>query len=155
MPEYQIRQADAADLAAVLAIVRDADLPPDGIDDQFGDGYAVATADGHVVGVAGIEVHGHDGLLRSAAIVPDWRGRGVGDRLTRDRIEWARRRGLAGLYLLTTTAGDYFPRFGFVTLDRAQAPNAIRDSREFASACPASAAFMYLNLSNGASGDAR
>ena len=70
----------------------------------------------------------------------------MGDALTRDRIEWAWRRGLRSVYLLTTTAGDYFPRFGFQHADRQTAPDAIRQSREFSEACPASAQMLVLHL---------
>jgi amino-acid N-acetyltransferase len=143
---FAIRSAAAADLNAVESALRDSDLPLDGLHDQFGDGYAIAESNGRVIGVEGIEIHGNDGLLRSAAVVSDWRGKGVGDALTRDRIEWAKRRGLRSLYLLTTTAGDYFPRFGFSVADRDSAPDAVRRSREFSEACPSSALFMALPL---------
>jgi len=141
-----IRAATAADLSVVRRLLDEATLPLDGLDERFGDGYAVAEADGAIVGVEGIEVYGTSGLLRSAAIAPAWRGRGVGDAITRDRIEWARRRGLTALYLLTTTASDYFPRFGFGRVERESAPAGIRSSREFAEACPDSAVCMYLSL---------
>jgi amino-acid N-acetyltransferase len=143
---FTIRAATPNDLGAVEAALRDSELPLDGLHDQFGDAYAVAECDGRVIGVEGIEVHGEDGLLRSAAVVATWRGKGVGDALTRDRIEWARRRGLRSLYLLTTTAGDYFPRFGFERANRDLAPLAVRNSREFAEACPSTALFMALPL---------
>jgi amino-acid N-acetyltransferase len=143
---FTIRAAQASDLPTVSSTLEAADLPLDGLSDQFGAGYAVAESDGQVIGVEGIEVHGEDGLLRSAAVIPSWRGKGVGDALTRDRIEWARRRGLRSVYLLTTTAGDYFPRFGFTPVDRTTAPDAVRNSREFSDACPASALFMRLPL---------
>lgn len=143
---YTIRPATANDLGAVETALRDSDLPLDGLNDQFGDAYAVAEADGRVIGVEGIEVYGNDGLLRSAAVVASWRGKGVGDALTRDRIDWARRRGLRSLYLLTTTAGDYFPRFGFAHADRDSAPDPVRRSREFSEACPSTALFMKLPL---------
>lgn len=146
MTAFTIRAATPGDLGAVEAALRDSDLPLDGLRDQFGDGYAVAEAEGRIIGVEGIEVYGGDGLLRSAAVVSAWRGRGVGDALTRDRIEWARRRGLCSLYLLTTTAGDYFPRFGFAPADRHNAPDPVRNSREFADACPSTALFMTLPL---------
>ena len=144
--QVRIREARPADLGPVEALLKAADLPLDGLGDQFGAGYAVAECDGAIVGVEGIEVHGGYGLLRSAAVADAWRGRGVGDALTRERLEWARRRGLGAVYLLTTTAGDYFPRFGFRCAERAAAPDAIRRSREFAEACPASALFMRLSL---------
>jgi amino-acid N-acetyltransferase len=143
---FTLRPATPDDIGAVEAALRDSDLPLDGLHEQFGDGYAVAEAAGRLIGVEGIEVHGDDGLLRSAAVVASWRGKGVGDALTRDRIEWARRRGLKSLYLLTTTAGEYFPRFGFEKVDRETAPDAVRRSREFAEACPSTALFMALPL---------
>ena len=146
MTPYRIRAARSDDLGKVENALREADLPLDGLGDQFGESYAVAEADGVLIGVEGIEVHGRDGLLRSAAVAPSWRGKGVGDALTRDRIEWARRRGLDSLYLLTTTAGSYFPRFGFASSDRERAPDAIRQSREFSEACPSTALFMRLAL---------
>jgi N-acetylglutamate synthase-like GNAT family acetyltransferase len=143
---FRVREALAADLVRVRALLSAAALPLDGVEDQFGPGYAVAEADDAIIGVEGIEVHGPDGLLRSAAVEPTWRGRGVGDALTRDRIDWARRRGLRSLYLLTNTAGSYFPRFGFARESRDAAPAGIRSSREFSDACPASALFMKLTL---------
>ena len=143
---FSIRAATPGDLVRVERTLRDADLPLDGLNDQFGDGYAIAESDGDIIGVEGIEVHGDDGLLRSAAVVPSWRGKGVGDALTRNRIDWARDHGLHALYLLTTTAGDYFPRFGFTKADRDVAPDAVRRSREFSEACPSTALFMTLSL---------
>jgi N-acetylglutamate synthase-like GNAT family acetyltransferase len=142
----KIRAATAPDLPEVQTLLRLADLPADGLEEQFGDGFAVAVAAGRIVGVAGIEVYGADGLLRSAVVAPEWRGRGIGDALTRDRIGWARGAGLRRIYLLTTTAGSYFPRFGFATNSRDGAPPAIRASREFADACPSTALFMSLGL---------
>jgi amino-acid N-acetyltransferase len=127
-------------------LLAQADLPLDGLADFFADGYAVAETAGTIVGAEGIEVYAGAGLLRSAVVDPKWRGRGVGDALTRDRITWARERGLTALYLLTTTATGYFPRFGFAPVAREAAPTGVRASREFASACPETAAFMRLPL---------
>jgi amino-acid N-acetyltransferase len=141
-----VRPASGADLEAVKALLDAAQLPLDGLEEQFGESYAVAEAGGEIVGAEGIEVYERSGLLRSAVVHPDWRGHGVGDVLTRDRIEWARRAGVDRVYLLTTTAESYFPRFGFTRVDRSDAPPEIRDSREFAGACPATATLMVLAL---------
>ncbi len=144
--EYRIRPGRAADLESVRALLRAAALPLEGLETQFGDGYAIAEAHGSIIAVAGIERYGNDGLLRSAAVVPAWRGRGVGQALVRNRIAWARDRGLGALYLLTTTAADFFRRLDFTSAARESAPEAIRASREFAQVCPSSAAFMQLAL---------
>lgn len=144
--EYAIRTASAQDLAVVQALLADAHLPTDGLEEQFGDGYAVAECEGEAIGAEGIEIYGDAGLLRSAVVDPAWRGSGVGDALTRDRLAWAATQGLREVWLLTTTAADYFPRFGFARADRASAPAPTQRSREFAEACPASAVAMRLSI---------
>jgi len=50
------------------------------------------------------------------------------------------------LYLLTSTAESYFERRGYRRIDRAEAPPSIQATREFASLCPASCAFMFKRL---------
>jgi amino-acid N-acetyltransferase len=150
-PLVSIRPARAEDLPRVCALLTAAQLPLDGLEEQFGDGYAVAEANGSIVGAEGIETYEEAGLLRSAVVDPSWRGRGVGDALTRDRLAWAKARGLREVYLLTTTAADYFPRYGFVRVSRTSAPTALQRSREFAEACPQTAVTMRLLLADQAS----
>ncbi|HWK88518.1 MAG TPA: arsenic resistance N-acetyltransferase ArsN2 [Longimicrobium sp.] len=142
-----VRAARPDDRAAVERLLGEANLPADGLGEHFGDAYAVAEADGRLVGAEGIEVYGRDGLLRSAVVDPAWRGRGLGEALTRERLEWARARGLRAVYLLTTTAPDFFARFGFERIERGAAPPAIEDSVEFSLTQCASAAVMRLGLS--------
>jgi len=141
-----IRPARAADLDGVLELLSNASLPRDGVRDSFGEGWVIAADGDRVIGVVGIELHGEDGLLRSAAIDVAWRGRGIGQALTRDRIGWARGRGLRALYLLTETAPAWFTRFGFEAIDRADVPEPIRSSSEFSSVCPEAAVVMRLVL---------
>lgn len=145
--DVTLRPAVARDLDAVRALLAQAKLPLDGVDEQFGDAYAIAESEGAVVGVEGIETYGEAGLLRSAAVHEGWRGRGLGDRLTQNRLAWARARGLKEVWLLTTTAAEYFPRYGFERVDRSTAPAPLQASREFQEACPASAVAMRLSFS--------
>lgn len=149
----QVRSARSEDVEQVRDLLRLADLPLDGLEHQFGENFAVAIEGTRVVGVEGIECYGQDGLLRSAAVDVAHRTHGIGGVLTRDRLAWARRQRLRAIYLLTTTAKDYFPRFGFVEVERTEAPEGIRQSREFADACPASATFMRLQLTENESHD--
>src|SRR5262245_14767027 len=51
--------------------------------------------------------------------------------------------------LLTTSAAEYFPRFGFRTGERNQVPAELQACVEFASACPATATVMHLSLAGG------
>jgi len=141
-----VRPARADEITAVAQLLAAAHLPTDGLEDQFGSAYAVAEANGTIVGAEGIERYGDAGLLRSAVVRDDWRGRGIGELLTRDRLDWAASAGLREIWLLTETAAEYFPRFGFARAERAAAPDAMQASREFAEACPASAVAMRLDL---------
>lgn len=143
----EIRTAQPEDLAAVRRLLEAAELPVDGLEDQWGSGYAVAVDDGEVVGAAGIERHGRYGLLRSVVTAPSRRGEGIGEMLVTNRAAWAGTEGLDGIYLLTTTAADYFPRLGFERVEREDLPIEIRESREFASVCPDSAVAMRRAVS--------
>jgi len=144
--QFHERPAEAGDLEAVRALLREADLPVDGLEDQFPVGYDVVTRAGRLVAAAGVEIHGRDGLIRSVVVDKGLRGRLFGERLTRRRIQWSREQDLDGLWLLTTTAARFFARLGFVTVERASAPAALQASKEFASACPESATCMRLDL---------
>ncbi len=106
------------DLAAILALLRDRDLPTAGVADQFPRAYVTAVQEGAVVGCAGLEKYGGVGLLRSVAVRPDRQKEGIGRALVAERPEAAKAMCLDAVYLLTTTAADYFPRLGFAPCDR-------------------------------------
>jgi amino-acid N-acetyltransferase len=142
-----IRPADGSDLAAVLELLRECDLPAADLALQFGERYVVAHApQGSLIAVAGIEEYGRCGLLRSVAVAPPWRGQGLGERLARERLDWARRRGLEEVFLLTTCAAAYWPRFGFQEVSRDLVPAKLHESAEWNGACPSSATVMRLPL---------
>jgi len=140
-----IERATAQDGEAIAGLLRQSALPLDGLADHLHTAL-VARADGRVVGSAALEVYADGALLRSVAVSPACQHSGVGRQLTDAAIEMARHLGLPGLYLLTTTAQDYFPRFGFERIDRAEVPVTVQASVEFTSACPASAIVMRKRL---------
>jgi len=141
-----IRSATASDLHAVTRLLEEAELPLDGLEDQWGSGYAVAVEGSDLVGAAGIERYGRYGLLRSVVTAAGRRGQGVGEALVRNRLAWAGTEGLEAVYLLTTTAAGYFPRLGFERANRESLPLEIRESREFSSICPSSAVAMRCEV---------
>lgn len=97
-------------------------------------------------GVVGVEIHGTQALLRSLAVEPAVRGRGCARALVERAERHARARGVRRMYLLTTTAADFFARLGYKRLGRDEAPEAIRATREFSALCPASSALMVKEL---------
>jgi amino-acid N-acetyltransferase len=136
-----IRQATAADLDAVEALLTTSDLPTVGVRANIAD-FLVAQAGTDVVGVVGMEYCGDDGLLRSTVVASARRGEGVAGMLVRQMLAHADARGVRALYLLTTTAEEYFPRFGFMRVPRSDIPRDVLNTDEFRDACPASAVAM-------------
>jgi N-acetylglutamate synthase-like GNAT family acetyltransferase len=139
---FQIHAAEAQDLAAIEALLVSASLPLDGLTDQFPSCYVIARANDVVIGAAGLELYGANALLRSVVVLRDFRHQGVASALVENRMTEARKLGVTSVFLLTTTAADYFKRHGFEPTPREDAPLPLAESPEFARACPASATCM-------------
>lgn len=137
-----IRQAAREDLPAVVALLEQERLPTEGVAEHFGT-YLVA---GDLAGVVGLEAYGRQGLLRSLAVRPESRGRGLGGALVEACLDLARARRIGEVYLLTETAAAYFPRFGFAPVAREAIEGPVRESAEFRGACAESAVAMRLAL---------
>lgn len=143
--ETQFEAARAEDAAAVFALLEEAHLPSAGLRDHFAT-TVVARRGGQILGTVALEVYPEGALLRSVAVAPEVRGQGLGRQLTDEAIRAARSLGVPALYLLTTTAERYFPKFGFEVIDRREVPDSVKASVEFTSACPASATVMRMSL---------
>ena len=142
-----LRPARNEDLAAVEQLLTASGLPADGVADALCT-FIVAESDEQIVGVVGLEICCEHALLRSTAVAPEWRDRGLGRQLVERIIAEAEARNISALYLLTTTAERYFPTFGFVKTTRDAVPEPVQRTGEFVSACPASATVMCLTLRN-------
>ncbi len=139
--EVIVREATRTDWPNMAALLARADLPLAGAEDHLS-GFVVAVRGGEVLGCAGLERYGSAGLLRSVAIEAAERGLGLGARLVRRILQRAEAQGMDQVALLTETAGDYFPRFGFRVIARNEAPAPALASVEFTSLCPESATVM-------------
>ncbi|HUX34919.1 MAG TPA: arsenic resistance N-acetyltransferase ArsN2 [Gemmatimonadaceae bacterium] len=142
---FAMREARPDDIDAVERLLTDAALPVVGVREALAhpaSGFVVAESDGIIVGVGGLETCCDDVLLRSVAVRPEWRSRGVGRALVTRLIAEAEANGRRALYLLTTTAERYFPSFGFQPVAREAVPEAVRATAEFRDACPATAVAM-------------
>ena len=136
-----IERARAEDGPPILQLLSAAELPVDGLLDHL-DTAVVARADGRVVGCAALEVYADGALLRSVVVDDSVNGQGIGTRLTKAALELASVLRIPTIYLLTTTAETFFPRFGFVRIARSDVPASVQMSVEFRSACPSTAAVM-------------
>jgi amino-acid N-acetyltransferase len=141
----QIDRVQPGELDALLALLTENQLPLDGLRDHLAT-TLVARQDGRIVGSAALEIYADGALLRSVAVAPALQRRHLGGALTEAAIRLAEERGMPAIYLLTTTADRYFPRFGFARITRAEVPATVRTSIEFTSACPSSAIVMRKTL---------
>jgi len=80
------------------------------------------------------------------AVTAPYRSQGLGRQLTEGLLTLARDTGLTSAALLTVTAQHYFPRYGFVPVERSSLPEALNASEELKGACCASAVAMSLTL---------
>ena len=140
-----IDRAQSTDAAGILQLLAQQQLPLDGLQDHLAT-TVVARQHGRIVGSAALEVYADGALLRSVAVAPELRGRGIGHDLAAATEHIARDLRMPALYLLTTTAEGYFPKFGFERITRAEVPPSVQASVEFATACPASAIVMRKRL---------
>lgn len=136
-----IESAYPADLAAILSLLAENGLPQAGLQDHLETALVARAAQG-VVGSAALELYGSAALLRSVAVAEPCRGRGLGQQLTQAALTLARQRRVTAVYLLTETAGDFFPRLGFKPVERNRVPDEVRGSLEFTTLCPDSALAM-------------
>lgn len=141
----RLRPAEPGDFPAVVRLLEGAGLPLGGLAPSLAD-FIVAVGGAGVVGAVGLEIYGSLALLRSAVVAEGARDSGVGAALVGQLLGHARSRGVEQVYLLTTTAEDWFPRFGFVRVARDTVPLALHASAEFQGACPDSAIAMRAVL---------
>jgi amino-acid N-acetyltransferase len=138
-----VGRAVPADRDAILALVRACDLPLDGLREHL-DTAIVARLGAAIVGCAALEPYENGALLRSVSVAASARGLGIGQAITQAALDLAAELDAPAVFLLTTTAEGFFPRFGFEVIQRAEVPASVQQSIEFRSACPASATVMRV-----------
>ncbi|MDQ6718833.1 MAG: arsenic resistance N-acetyltransferase ArsN2 [Gemmatimonadota bacterium] len=141
--EGKVRPGSSRELGAVKRLLAANKLPVDGVPDSL-QNFLVAFDGQKVIGAIGLEVFEDSALLRSAVVDEAARGTGLGAQLVEGALAKARVLRLRDVFLLTTTAEKYFPRFGFAPVPRETAPQDMQQSAEFTGACPASAVLMKL-----------
>lgn len=147
MTPLVIEPARPIDAEDVLRLVAERGLPVDGLREHLATTVVARDDTGQIVGSAALELYAGGALLRSVAVASPRQGHGLGHALTDAAIRLARDCGAPALYLLTTTAEGFFPKFGFERITRADVPSTVQTSVEFISACPSSATVMRKALS--------
>jgi len=142
-----IERASIACLEEALELLSVAELPHDGVKENIESFLVARNEFGKLVGCVGMERHGELGLLRSAAVLPEFQGRRIGIKLVSELLERAASEGVTEVALLTTTAKDYFEKkFDFNEASRAHYKERLQNSPEWNLPRCSSATFMILKL---------
>jgi amino-acid N-acetyltransferase len=130
---------------SIVAVLEAEKLPVDDLPETL-DNFLVATKNGLLIGVGGLEIYGAYGLLRSLAVLPGYRNKGVAGKLIGRLESLAASKYLKELYLLTETAPEYFAGKGFKKITRDEVPDEVKQSSEFSHVCPVSAIVMKKSI---------
>lgn len=141
------RRAKPHERPLIERMLTAAGLPIAGVAPHVG-GFEVAEDGGRIVGTAGLEPYGQVALLRSVAVEPEYRGRGVAHELVERMLQRAAAAGIRNVYLLTATAADYFRKFGFEAVAREEVSPDVLGSEEFGEGCCETAQAMRLTLNS-------
>ena len=139
-----MQKATIQDIPAIKQLLIDNKLPVEDLNKQIN--FFMEKDKNQVICVGGLEKHGKYSLIRSIAVDDNFKGTGLGSKMTDFLIKQAKFQNFEGVYLLTLTAEKFFPKFGFQKISRDQTPPEIKSSSEFSSVCPDSAVVMELRL---------
>nr|MDO8135527.1 arsenic resistance N-acetyltransferase ArsN2 [Candidatus Njordarchaeum guaymaensis] len=143
----RLRKATRRDLPLIERLLKENDLPFQDVLAKI-DSLFIVSSNSQNTGIGGVEVYGEYGLLRSVAIDKPFRGKGYGKALCDKLIQRAKRKGVKELYLLTTTADDFFRRMGFERVVRDSTPLVLQNTSEFRDLCPVSSICMRKRISH-------
>lgn len=143
--KLKIRPALRSDLNEVRELLESNSLPACDCAAHLNN-FIIAEDQHAVVGVGGYEDCGEVALIRSFVTRPDHKNMGIAEQIFYSIRDKATYLGIKQFYLLTTTASNYFQRFGFTVCSRDGVPNRIRETKQFKELCPSTATVMVLNL---------
>jgi len=146
MRDISFSFASADDLDAVVGLLRECALPHEDIGEHLS-GLIAAKRDKNLIGTVALEIYESVGLLRSLAVTEACRSHGLATELLTQIVTHARPSGVERLFLLTTTAQDFFTKRGFASFERTLVPGAIAGTEEFRTLCPGTATCMSKDIS--------
>ncbi|WP_305044075.1 GNAT family N-acetyltransferase [Geoalkalibacter sp.] len=113
-------------LPAIRSLLADSGLFHGDLDGERIKDFLICRAEGRLAGVVGMEVRGAVGLLRSLAVEPSFRGRGIASLLLVRIERFAALQGVRRFFLLTLEAPEYFIDRGYAALPAAELPEELR-----------------------------
>ncbi len=126
----------------VLPLLAECALPVADISVSSPLGFFGVRDGGALVALVGLELYTPFALLRSLAVAPTFRRRGLARELVAFAESFAAAQSIESLFLLTTTAERFFLSLGYLPVSRSAAPQVIQATSQFSCLCPSSSAFL-------------
>ena len=139
------REAVAQDIDQIENLLKKYHLPVNDILEYI-DNFVVSEQENRIIGVGGYETVGDIALIRSIAVVQEYRGKSIGINIYRLLERKILNTGIKEVFLLTETASDYFKKLGFTIKNRANIPHAVTTTKQFKELCPSTAIIMFNEL---------
>jgi amino-acid N-acetyltransferase len=139
-----ISEINQNNLSKAISLLKDCNLPTNDITGATK--LFVVTEGNEVIGTVGVEFYQKHALIRSVAVNNNNRSKGTGKFLIGFIEDFARGNGISELFLLTTTAAEFFSKLSYQIIKREDVPATIQQSSEFTSTCPSSATIMKKTL---------
>ena len=137
----QIISADQVNLKEIESLLKENNLP---VSDLGPHVELMLLREGDkIIAMAGAEQYKPHALLRSVAVNPNHKKKGLGKRIVVLMLDYLTVRRITDIYLLTTTAPGFFAKLGFQKISRESVPLIISQTKEFAQICPDSAVCMH------------
>ncbi|HUA22499.1 MAG TPA: arsenic resistance N-acetyltransferase ArsN2 [Steroidobacteraceae bacterium] len=143
----ELLSAKPGDAGAIRALLENNGLPTGDLAAAHAE-FVVAYEGRNLKGAGALQRFGTTALLRSVVVAADRRGAGLGQSIVCELERRARAAGVKELVLLTQTATCFFQRQGYRFVERGGVAQAVQESEEFRSLCPASATCMAKNLTD-------
>ena len=145
--DANIGPASQRDYGDVIALLKSASLPTEDLERNSMAHFLVARSGSEeVIGAIGYQRYGDDALLRSLVVALEYRNRKLGTHLVADLESRCRSLALADLFLLTTSARDFFTRQHYQAIGHESVPAKLLAAAEFSRLCPSSAVCMTKSL---------
>lgn len=142
--EFTIELAEQNDFLQIQNLLECSGLSIRGVTADAGKYYIAKGTS--VMGVMGFEIYNTSALLRSLAVYPPFKKRGIAKQLIGHLLNDARQHRCDTAYLLTNTAADYLRTYGFVQIDRDDIPPDVLTTSALGDVCPMSSTCMVLKL---------
>ncbi len=139
-----MQKAKKTDIPEIKKLLKENDLPIEDLANRIE--FYIEKERNQIIVAGGLEPFGNVVILRSVAVSENYKGKGLGAKMTRHLLDASKEQGFSTVFLLTMTAENYFPKFGFIEVDRESAPKEIKSSSEFTTVCPDSAVLMKLEI---------